>query len=345
MKKFNYEEIMAATNGFSLDLLIGKGSHGRVYKAVLAGRKGGAAAVAVKTPSDAAEPSKLENEIQILSSFRSRHIVNLVGVSITPAGGKQLLVMEYMPNGSLQHLLHSSPEPPSWRRRAAAAVEVARALLALHRSSPPIVHRDVKSANILFDRRWRARLADFSLAAVVDGRPDLPAAGTMGYLDPGYGGPGRVGPAVDVFSFGVVLLELVSGRRAIDVTREPAAVVEWAVPRIAGGRWAAAAVRDRRVELEEEMEGVVEKMMAVAARCVAAEDWQRPRMEEVVAELERALEGVRRPVFSAPVGRMVIGRWVRGWKRLSARRVTTAATKIVCQGHLMDGDGQADERS
>ncbi|KAI0527617.1 hypothetical protein KFK09_003222 [Dendrobium nobile] len=298
MREFSYDEVKAATKDFSLDHLIGKGSHGCVYKAIL---DGGKVVVAVKKPSVVA-PAHIDNEIDILSSYNSRYIVNLVGVVVTNQGGSQLLLLDYMPNGSLEKFLPSRPNQSELAWRASVAIQVGRALVGLHRANPSIIHRDVKSANILFDERWRARLADFSLA-VRAGGPGRPAAGTMGYIDPGYIGPGELRPGVDVFSFGVVVMELVSGRRAM--------------------------------EMREVGEGMVGRMATLALRCVATDDGRRPGMEEVVEELERAVERVWWPLE-------VVRRWVRrGLKRRDGRRVKVVrgATRIVCRKHLIeDGD-------
>ncbi|KAI3439332.1 Protein kinase domain-containing protein [Psidium guajava] len=234
MEEFEYEELVKATESFSSSRLIGKGSHGCVYKGVLTDDR----VIAVKTPSLALralrDNSKLHNETRVLSSLAEPHnnyssssssssyhdhVIKLLGTSQDPSKNK-LLVMEFMPNGSLHDLLHPPPAndapPPPWPARLRIALQVARALQSLHDRKPFIVHRDIKSANVLFDSDWNAKLADFGLA-VTDGddRLDTPA-GTIGYLDPNYTCPSKLSRKNDVFSLGVVLLEIMSGRKAMD---------------------------------------------------------------------------------------------------------------------------------
>ncbi|XP_020585425.1 serine/threonine-protein kinase-like protein At1g28390 [Phalaenopsis equestris] len=261
---------------------------------------GGKDVFAVKKPL-AASSTYLDNEIDILLSYSSRYVVNLVGLA-SDHTGSQLLLMEYMSNGSLEKLLQVRPDLSELTWRVAVAIQVGRGLVGLHRANPPIIHRDVKSTNILFDGKGRARLADFSLATRVGG-PSRPAAGTIGYIDPRYIGPGQLGEGVDVFSFGVVVLELVGGRRVIE---------------------------DRGVG-----EGVLGRLAAVAGRCMATEGGRRPRMEEVVEELERAAERVWWPLG-------VVRRWVkRRWRRKGGRRgkVVRSTTRTICNKELMDDDG------
>uniref|UniRef100_A0A0D9UZF2 Protein kinase domain-containing protein n=1 Tax=Leersia perrieri TaxID=77586 RepID=A0A0D9UZF2_9ORYZ len=239
MREFSYEEVEAATGGFAAENLVGKGSHGSVYKARL---KGGAV-VAVKRASHAQGEAKLANEIAVLAAAageKNDGVVRLVGVVAAEKGkGERMLVMEYMANGSLHDLLHGTPPP--WRRRVEIALDVAEAVRGLHDGEPRVIHRDVKSANVLLARDGRARLADFSLAVTVvsdggDGEEESPApAGTIGYLDPSYTEAGRLGPESDVFSLGVVLLELVSGRKVMDVAASPSSIVAWALPLLAAG--------------------------------------------------------------------------------------------------------------
>ncbi|KAG2596703.1 serine/threonine-protein kinase-like protein At5g23170 [Panicum virgatum] len=363
MKEFSYEEVEAATGGFAAKNLVGKGSHGSVYKARLRGGGSRTATVAVKRPSHAQGEAKLANEIAVLSAApRHPGIVAFVGVVVArpapaDAGVKRavaappppppLLVMEYVPNGSLHDLLHRAPRPPPWPRRVEIALDVARAVQALHAAAPRvIIHRDVKSANVLLGRDGRARLADFSLAVRVaatalskegggdddEGSAAGPApAGTIGYLDPCYTEPGRLGPESDVFSFGVVLLELVSGRKVMDVSACPSSIVAWAAPLIAAGR--AREVLDARVAAPPtaRAEGAVARVLALAARCVSESVERRPAMAEVASELHGALESAgwrrRRGVVERACKR--IASW--GQRVRWSRRVR--ATKVECTEH------------
>ncbi|KAL6010670.1 hypothetical protein ACLOJK_001108 [Asimina triloba] len=285
MMDLSYTDVETATKGFSLEAMIGKGSHGCVYKGVLNGCK----LIAVKKPTSIGgvqDNSKLDSEIEILSSIHSPHIVNLLGVVGGQDSGPKLLVMELMPNGSLEDLLHNVPRPPTWTRRLIMALQIARAVRALHEAtSAAIIHRDIKSANVLLDSKRNARLADFSLA-VRDHRLHVPA-GTIGYLDPCYTTPGRLSTKIDVFSYGVVLLEIISGRRAMNVGLHPASLVEWALPFMSQDRMLE--ICDARETLPENMECAVRCMIDVAALCVSAKEERRPSMAEIVKELESAV--------------------------------------------------------
>ncbi|XP_068661403.1 serine/threonine-protein kinase-like protein At3g51990 [Aristolochia californica] len=306
MEKMSCRRIEMATEGFSLERLIGKGSHGRVYKGVLEGGKH----VAVKKASTGlhllGDDSKLDNEIQILSSIKNQHIVNLLGVC--QESGHKLLVMEFMANGSMEELLHSAPEPPTWSRRAIMALQIAMAIQALHEATPySIIHRDIKSANVLIDSQRNAKLADFGLAVKAppallrvgdllgfdlihssrDSVETVPA-GTIGYIDPCYTTPGKLSTKTDIFSFGVLLLEIVSGRRAMDIGLEPVSVVEWAMPLIEQKR--VKEIYDSRVVLPNNMKRVASHMLKIAARSVSSKEEERPSIGEIVTKLTIELQ-------------------------------------------------------
>ncbi|XP_039069280.1 serine/threonine-protein kinase-like protein At3g51990 isoform X2 [Hibiscus syriacus] len=283
IQQFDYSDLEAATNGFSDQRLLGKGSHGSVYKAVLKGRH-----VAIKKPSSRYQETNPEtdNEIEILSNIRSPGLVNLLGFS--NGANDRLLVVEFMSNGALYDVLHSnsSSRPLNWGRRIRLALQVAKALESLHSQNPSIIHRDVKSANVLIDRNFNARLGDFGLAlrcGVDDYRlRSTPPAGTMGYLDPCYVTPDNLSTKTDVFSFGILLLEIISGRKAIDVAHSPPSIVDWAIPLIKKGK--IVPVYDPRIA--PPADPIVRKQLAViAAKCVRSCRERRPAMKEVVGWL------------------------------------------------------------
>lgn len=291
IQQFDYSDLEAATNGFSERKLLGKGSHGYVYKAVLRGRL-----VAVKRPSRAQSivgrrpnsapeiANEVDNEIEILSKIQSPRLVNLVG--FTNDSKDRLLVVEFMSNGTLYDVLHTSTRPPNWGRRIRWALQTAKAIETLHSSNPPVIHRDIKSANVLIDRNFNARLGDFGLALrchVDDYRlRSTPPAGTMGYLDPGYVTPDNLSTKLDVFSFGILLLEIISGRKAIDVGHSPPSIVDWAIPLIKKGKLIN--VYDPRISPPKDP--IVRKQLAViAAKCVRSCRERRPAMKDVVVWL------------------------------------------------------------
>ncbi|CAB4268227.1 unnamed protein product [Prunus armeniaca] len=293
IQHFDYSDIEAATNGFSDQKLLGKGSHGYVYKAVLRGRL-----VAVKRPSRAHSQTlrptscsapettnEVDNEIEILSKIQSPRLVNLLGFSNDSKD--RLLVVEFMSNGTLYDVLHSSARPPNWGRRIRLALQTAKAIDTLHSSNPPVIHRDIKSANVLIDRSYNARLGDFGLALRYCHFDDYrlrstPPAGTIGYLDPCYVTPDNLSTKTDVFSFGILLLEILSGRKAIDVAYSPPCIVDWAIPLIKRGKLIT--VYDPRIEPPKDP--IVRKQLAViAAKCVRSCRERRPSMKEVVVWL------------------------------------------------------------
>ncbi|WJX49709.1 non-specific serine/threonine protein kinase [Trifolium repens] len=285
IQQFQYSDLEAATNGFSDNKLLGKGSHGYVYKAIVHGKP-----VAVKRPSrphslrkpiSSSSPeitNEVDNEIDILSKIQSPRLVNLVG--FTNDSKDRLLVVEFMCNGTLFDVLHSSSRTLNWGRRIRLALQTAKAIDTLHSSNPPVIHRDIKSANVLIDQNYNARLGDFGLALMgFDRVRSTPPAGTMGYLDPFYVTPDNLSTKIDVFSFGILLLEIISGRKAIDVAYSPPSVVDWAIPLIKKGK--IFAVYDPRIPPPKDV--FLRKQLAlIAAKCVRSCRERRPSMNEVV---------------------------------------------------------------
>ncbi|KAG6472113.1 serine/threonine-protein kinase-like protein At5g23170 [Zingiber officinale] len=340
MKEFSYEEIEEATKSFDPSQLIGKGSHGSVYRGTLKDGR----SVAVKKPWEGIQSfenhTKLNNEVDLLASLINPiSVVYFVGFSRSSTS--KLLVMELMPNASLHDLLHSSPTPPTWSRRGTIALQIARAVLSLHAASPTaVIHRDVKSANVLLDGKWNAKLCDFGLAVRHGSGGDhsvTPPAGTIGYMDPHYTESGKLGPDNDVYSFGVVLLELISSSKVMDAERDPSSIVAWVLRMVRADR--SAGIYDERVSLPEYMRRPVGRMLRVALKCVSEKAERRPAMGEVVRELQGVVEGLTAwPVWGCvrnKVSKKVQG-CVRAWKKRAEKRVSTAS-RIVCRDHLVDG--------
>ncbi|KAI4337628.1 hypothetical protein L6164_016017 [Bauhinia variegata] len=344
IREFEYSDIIAATKGFSSDSFLGKGSHGSVYKASLDNGKIIAAVKKTKFSKPAAANlrnhaancrgcakcnSPAENEIEILSRVRdTRCLVNLIGFC-TDSNDNKLIVVEYMPNGSLYDLLHSSStRPPGWKRRVRFALQLAKAVQTLHSSNPPVIHRDIKSSNVLIDEEWNARLGDFGLA--LRGHAEdvrikcTPPAGTFGYLDPSYLAPGDVSTKSDVFSFGIMLLEIISGRKAIDVNYSPPSVVDWAVPLIKHGEFIR--VCDRRIGTPSDPTAI-RQMAALAARCVRSTAEKRPSMSEVV----ECLKVVRKRIHWSPIWKSLKQRVARAenMQALARKEMHDASEEVV----------------
>ncbi|EEF34441.1 Protein kinase APK1B, chloroplast precursor, putative [Ricinus communis] len=277
IQQFHYSDLEAATNGFSDQKLLGKGSHGCVYKAVIRGRH-----VAIKKPSKGVEVGQeVDNEMEILSKIHSPRLVNLLGFANDTKD--RLLVVEFMSNGTLYDVLHSNSRPPNWGRRIRLALQIAKGIDILHSQNPPIIHRDIKSANVLIDRNFNARLGDFGLALRCGIDDDYrlkstPPAGTIGYLDPCYVTPDNLSTKTDVFSFGILLLEIISGRKAIDVGHSPPSIVDWAIPLVKKGKLGA--IYDPRIDPLKDP--TTRKQLAlIATKCVRSCRERRPAMKEV----------------------------------------------------------------
>ncbi|XVF68552.1 hypothetical protein PTKIN_Ptkin11bG0011900 [Pterospermum kingtungense] len=223
--QFAYSELENATNKFSNSNLIGVGGSSYVYRGQLRdGRIIAVKRLKIQGGSDA--DSILSTEVELLSRLHHCHVVPLLGYC-SESGGKhaeRLLVFEYMPNGNLRDCLDGIlGENMTWETRVSIAIGAARGLEYLHEAAAPrILHRDVKSTNILLDNNWRAKITDLGMAKRLraDGLPScsnspLRMQGTFGYFAPEYAIVGKASLMSDVFSFGVVLLELITGRQPI----------------------------------------------------------------------------------------------------------------------------------
>ncbi|MCO5547689.1 hypothetical protein L7F22_001140 [Adiantum nelumboides] len=215
--------LQIATNYFSEEFYLGRGGFGSVYK----GRFEDGTLVAVKRMESGVMTSQgqreFQSEVNVLTKLRHRHLVAILGYCIE--GGEKALVYEYMPGGTLsQHLFAWSRQglsPLSWKCRLSIALDVARGLEYLHGlAQSRFIHRDLKPSNILLDEYFRAKISDFGLVRLVpEGEKQSVqtfVAGTFGYLAPEYANTGHITTKGDVFSFGVVLMELITGRPALD---------------------------------------------------------------------------------------------------------------------------------
>lgn len=265
---FRLSELKDATNGFKEFNELGRGSYGFVYRAVLTdGRQ-----VAVKRANAATiihtNSREFEMELEILCKIRHCNIVNLLGYCSEM--GERLLVYEYMPHGTLYDHLHGGLSPLNWSVRLKISMQAAKGLEYLHKEIvPPIVHRDVKSSNILLDSEWGARITDFGLLTSSN---DKDLSGDL---------------KTDVYNYGIVLLEILSGRKAYDRDYTPPSVVEWAVPLIRKGK--GAATIDRYIALPRNVEPLL-KLADIAEKAVREKPSERPTMLEVASSLEQIVK-------------------------------------------------------
>ncbi|XP_051140587.1 proline-rich receptor-like protein kinase PERK8 [Andrographis paniculata] len=289
---FSYQELSEATNRFAAEKLLGEGGFGCVYKGVLVdGRE-----VAVKQLKAGGGQGEREfrAEVEIISRIHHRHLVSLVGYCI--AENQRLLVYDYVPNNTLHHHLHAEGKPVmDWTSRVKVAAGAARGLAYLHEDCQPrIIHRDIKSTNILLDNNYEARVADFGLAKLaleldLHTHVSTRVMGTFGYLAPEYASTGKLTEKSDVFSFGVVLLELITGRKPVDPSQPlgDESLVEWARPLLtqALDREDFSELVDPRLE-NNFVAGEMFRMIEAAAACVRHSASKRPRMSQIVRALD-----------------------------------------------------------
>nr|AAT57906.1 putative PTI1-like kinase [Zea mays] len=290
------EELKEITKNFSSDALIGEGSYARVYFGVL---KDGTKSAVKKLDSSKQPDQEFLVQVSAVSRLKHENVVQLVGYCAE--GSTRVLAYEYATRGSLHDILHgkkgvkgAQPGPVlSWMQRARIAVCAARGLEFLHeKADPRVVHRDIKSSNILLFDHDVAKIGDLDIS---NQAPDMAARlhstrvlGTFGYHAPEYAMTGQLSTKSDVYSFGVVLLELLTGRKPVDHTlpRGQQSLVTWATPRLSEDK-----VRqcvDPRVG-DEYPPKAVAKMAAVAALCVQYEGEFRPNMSIVVKALNPLL--------------------------------------------------------
>ncbi|KAK3443160.1 hypothetical protein EUGRSUZ_B03317 [Eucalyptus grandis] len=287
---FTYEELMEITNGFSHQNIIGEGGFGCVYKGWLSDGK----LVAVKQlkAGSGQGDREFKAEVEIISRVHHRHLVSLVGYSM--AENQRLLIYEFVPNKTLEHHLHEKGLPVlEWTKRVKIALGSAKGLAYLHEDChPKIIHRDIKSANILLDDAFEAQVADFGLAKLTNDantHVSTRVMGTFGYLAPEYASSGKLTDRSDVFSFGVVLLELITGRKPVDATQPlgDESLVEWARPLLLQALETGdpSELVDPRLE-KNYVEGEMFRMIEAAAACIRHSAAKRPRMVQVVRALD-----------------------------------------------------------
>ncbi|XP_044494403.1 probable serine/threonine-protein kinase PBL3 isoform X2 [Mangifera indica] len=229
-------------------------------------------------------------EVKYLGQLHHPNLVKLIGYCLE--GENRLLVYEFMPKGSLEnHLFRRGPQPLSWAVRIKVAIAAARGLSFLHDAKSQVIYRDFKASNILLDADFNAKLSDFGLAKAgpTGDRTHVSTQvmGTHGYAAPEYVATGRLTAKSDVYSFGVVLLELLSGRCAVDKTKVGVEqnLVDWARPYLSDKR-KIFRIMDTKLGGQYPQKGAY-TAAALTVRCLNTEAKLRPRMSEVLAALER----------------------------------------------------------
>ncbi|KAK2384615.1 putative LRR receptor serine/threonine-protein kinase [Trifolium repens] len=291
LRRFAWRELQIATDNFSEKNVLGQGGFGKVYKGVLADNR----KVAVKRLTDYESPggdAAFQREVEMISVAVHRNLLKLIGFCTTPT--ERLLVYPFMQNLSVAYRLRELKlgEPVlDWPTRKRVALGTARGLEYLHEHcNPKIIHRDVKAANVLLDEDFEAVVGDFGLAKLVDIRKTnvtTQVRGTMGHIAPEYLSTGKSSERTDVFGYGIMLLELVTGQRAIDFSRleeEDDVLLLDHVKKLEREKRLEAIV-DRNLNKNYNMQEV-EMMIKVALLCTQATSEDRPLMSEVVRMLE-----------------------------------------------------------
>ncbi|KAK1302946.1 putative serine/threonine-protein kinase [Acorus calamus] len=288
---FTYRELQEATDNFSSSRELGNGGFGTVYKGKL--QDGRVVAVKRLYKNNYRRVEQFMNEVAILNRLRHPNLVSLYGCT-SRHGRDLLLVYEYVPNGTLADHLHGPLSPKNaltWPVRMRVAIETAEALAYLHAADPPIVHRDVKTNNILLDGDFRVKVADFGLSRLfpVDATHVSTAPqGTPGYVDPEYRRCYQLSDKSDVYSFGVVLVELISSKPAVDLARERREInlSNMAVEKISNGSLGELVDPNLGFDADWEVKRMVAAVGELALRCLEGEREMRPSMEEVLEILK-----------------------------------------------------------
>jgi serine/threonine protein kinase len=300
LKSFTFVNLKTATRNFRPDSVLGEGGFGSVFKgwideqSFVATKPGTGIVIAVKRLNQDGLQGHKEwlAEVNYLGQLYHPNLVKLIGYCLEDE--HRLLVYEFMPRGSLEnHLFRRGSyfQPLSWNLRIKVALGAAKGLQFLHNAETQVIFRDFKTSNILLDSNYNSKLSDFGLAK--DGptgdksHVSTRVMGTYGYAAPEYLATGHLSAKSDVYSFGVVLLEMLSGLRAVDKNRPNGEhnLVEWAKPNLANKRKIFRVV-DNRLEGQYLLDSAY-AVANLALRCLSIEPKSRPKMDEVVKELEQ----------------------------------------------------------
>ncbi|XP_057784472.1 leucine-rich repeat receptor protein kinase HPCA1 [Salvia miltiorrhiza] len=289
---FSYDELKKCTSNFSDSNQIGSGGYGKVYRGVLSSGQ----VVAIKKAQNGSNQGGLEfkTEIELLSRVHHKNLLGLVGFCFEQ--GHQMLVYEFMSNGTLRESLSGrSGVYLDWKRRLRVALGSARGLAYLHDlANPPIIHRDVKSTNILLDDNLTAKVADFGLSKLVSdsskGHVSTQVKGTLGYLDPEYYMTQQLTEKSDVYSFGVVMLELITARQPIEKGKYIVREVRVAIDKSDEAHYGLRDMMDPALRNTAAPLLGFPRFVELAVQCVEESASDRPAMTEVVKALELILQ-------------------------------------------------------
>lgn len=285
---YSLRELEMATNGFVEENVIGEGGYGVVYRGVLP--DGSVVAVKNLLNNKGQAQREFKVEVEAIGKVRHKNLVGLVGYCAE--GPQRMLVYEYVDNGNLEQWLHGDVGPVSpltWDIRMKIAVGTAKGLAYLHEGlEPKVVHRDVKSSNILLDRKWNPKVSDFGLAKLLGSEASYVTTrvmGTFGYVSPEYASTGMLSEGSDVYSFGVLLMEIITGRSPVDYSRPVGEMnlVDWFKGMVAGRR--GEELVDPLIEVQPSPRAL-KRALLVCLRCIDLDANKRPKMGQIVHMLE-----------------------------------------------------------
>ncbi|KAI8023329.1 putative serine/threonine-protein kinase [Camellia lanceoleosa] len=285
---YTLRELEAATNGLSDENVIGEGGYGIVYSGVLADKTRVAVKNLLNNRGQAEKEFKVE--VEAIGRVRHKNLVRLLGYCVE--GAYRMLVYEYVDNGNLDQWLHGDVgevSPLTWDIRMNIILGMAKGLAYLHEGlEPKVVHRDIKSSNILLDRQWHPKVSDFGLAKLLCSERSYVTTrvmGTFGYVAPEYACTGMLNEKSDIYSFGILIMEIISGRNPVDYSRPKGEVnlVDW-LKTMVGNRKSEEVVDPKLPEMPPSK--ALKRILLVALRCVDPDAQKRPKMGHVIHMLE-----------------------------------------------------------
>ncbi|XP_070056299.1 probable serine/threonine-protein kinase At1g01540 [Nicotiana tomentosiformis] len=285
---YTLRELEIATNFFADENVIGEGGYGIVYRGVMEDSSNVAVKNLLNNRGQAEREFKVE--VEAIGRVRHKNLVRLLGYCAE--GAHRILVYEYVDNGNLEQWIHGDVGPCSpltWEIRMNIILGTAKGLTYLHEGlEPKVVHRDIKSSNILLDKQWNPKVSDFGLAKLLGAEKSYITTrvmGTFGYVAPEYASTGMLNERSDVYSFGILIMEIISGRNPVDYSRPPGEVtlVDWLKIMVSNRN--AEGVLDPKLA-EKPSSRALKRVLLVALRCVDPNAQKRPKMGHVIHMLE-----------------------------------------------------------
>ncbi|KAI7728262.1 hypothetical protein M8C21_022964 [Ambrosia artemisiifolia] len=286
---YTLRELEDATDGFAPENVVGEGGYGIVYHGLVAATNTHVAVKNLLNNRGQAE-KEFEVEVEAIGRVRHKNLLRLLGYCAE--GAHRILVYEYVNNGNLEQWLHGDVglcSPLTWDIRMKIIIGTAKALTYLHEGlEPKVVHRDIKSSNILLDKLWNPKVSDFGLAKLLGADRSYITTrvmGTLGYVAPEYASTGMVNERSDVYSFGILFMELITGRYPVDYKRpqEEVHLVEW-VRQMVNERCLEKVLDPKMIEKPASC--VLKRALVVALRCADLNSEKRPKIGHVVHILE-----------------------------------------------------------